>query len=246
MNDFVAQLLKSSLSAVLELVFPTHCVQCGKAGSLLCAECLASTCVKIDGAKCAFCGRSTTVEPAPCDGCESPIPYVDRLVAVFEMSGGIRRMIHALKYQDIRIAADVLGVMLASSKGARKLAYHADIILPMPSHPKRIRERGYNQAELLAKATAKRLEVPINSDILKRVKYRESQVTASSKQERAEFVRDAFECSSDIEGLCVILFDDVVTTGSSVSEVARCLKSSGASAVFVLAAARESLEELNA
>ncbi len=117
---------------------------------------------------------------------------------------------------------------------------HWDLILvvPVPLHPARLRERGFNQAELLAKILAQKINVPLNG-ALERIRYTTTQ-TAFDRVERMENLRGSFRLRKKIgvRGLHVLLVDDILTTGSTLSECARVLREAGARSVYAVTAAR--------
>ena len=113
-----------------------------------------------------------------------------------------------------------------------------DLIVPVPLHPTKQRERGFNQAAVLAQALSKRTSLPVGK-ALRRVRYTKTQ-TAFDRAERMQNLRHAFclRPRADVQGLRVLLVDDVLTTGSTLSECARVLKKAGASSVYAATAAR--------
>lgn len=115
----------------------------------------------------------------------------------------------------------------------------ADVIVPVPLHPRRHRTRGYNQAALLAREVSRLLGVPLLDDALMRTQYRSPQAAASSKEERAAAVRDAFRCGILLSGRRVLLIDDVCTTGATLNACARALRAADSGAVIGLTLAHE-------
>jgi ComF family protein len=113
-----------------------------------------------------------------------------------------------------------------------------DIIVPVPLHPTRRRERGFNQARLLAELLSARISIRCK-EVLKRIRYTTTQ-TALDRAERIENLHNAFRLrkNADVRGLHVLLIDDVLTTGSTLSECARVLKRAGAISVYAATAAR--------
>jgi ComF family protein len=113
-----------------------------------------------------------------------------------------------------------------------------DIIVPVPLHPARLRERGFNQASLLAELLGARISIP-SKPLLQRIRYTTTQ-TALDRAERMENLHNAFRLrkNADVRGLHVLLIDDVLTTGSTLSECARVLKRAGAISVYAATAAR--------
>ena len=126
---------------------------------------------------------------------------------------------------------------MASRWGGRRRT--PDIIVPIPLHRSRLRSRGYNQAELLAGPVAARLEVPVRTDILRRVVDSPSQAGAKDETERARRVRNIFAADAGVAGQHILLIDDVATTGSTINSAASALLDGGAWGVSALVLARE-------
>jgi ComF family protein len=149
--------------------------------------------------------------------------------------GPVLEAIHRLKYQRQLIYARFLGRLLAASPAARLVA-EADLLAPVPLHPRRLRHRGFNQALLLAQAFP---EVPLEREVLVRRRPTLPQVRLNP-QERLTNVRGAFDVPdpAPVSGKTVVLVDDVYTTGATVKECARALLQAGAGRVEVLTAAR--------
>ncbi|MDA1257018.1 MAG: phosphoribosyltransferase family protein [Chloroflexi bacterium] len=142
-----------------------------------------------------------------------------------------------MKYDGLRSIAPALGDEMALRYGGRRKA--PDAVVPVPLHRARLRSRGYNQAELLARPVAAETGAPLRTDLLRRVIDSPSQAAALDETERAERVRFAFEARPDVTGLHILLVDDVATTGSTINSAARTLLDSGAWGVSALVLARE-------
>jgi ComF family protein len=173
--------------------------------------------------------------PAPvidgaCGRCLSGETRYDFGRAALELSAELRELIHHFKYNDRVSLARPLGRALQACLDDG--GFEADFTVPVPLHPKRQRQRGYNQAELLAR----RLDMPCNSKIVRRRVDTESQ-TGLSRNQRALNVRSAFECRGPVDG-AVLIVDDVQTTGATINEVTRVLKKKGARRIEVLTLAR--------
>jgi ComF family protein len=153
------------------------------------------------------------------------------------MSGPIREGVHLLKYQGVRAAAPELARLLAQYLAAHPMP--ADLISPVPLHPRRLRARGYNQSTLLARELAKLSGLPLHERMLARTRDTPPQVEAPSREERRANVDGGFEATADAAGRAVVLVDDVATTGSTLSACAAALKAAGAASVWGLVLARE-------
>ncbi|MBI4549265.1 MAG: ComF family protein [Ignavibacteriae bacterium] len=159
---------------------------------------------------------------------------------LFEKDGKLQDVIHHLKYSGMKS----LGMQLGKEIGTRINSYlefsSADYLIPVPLHKLKQRERGYNQSEYLCKGIAEVTRIPMNTGLLTRKKYTESQTQLNFEQ-RQENVGDAFEIhpkrQSDIQGRKFILVDDVITTGSTINACAKELIDHGAKTVLVASTA---------
>ena len=185
---------------------------------------------------CQRCG--TPISGSQCKECaHNPLHAIDgiRSASYFE-DNPIRSAIHFLKYRDHKAVASILGQILADTYYSYQL--QADVILPVPLHSSRYKERGYNQCELLVKQLAVNLHLPIDTTALRRTRITKSQMTLGIS-ERHQNVREAFACQNDrLVGMRVLLIDDVCTTGSTLDACAAALKVSGVTSVWGLTLAR--------
>jgi len=177
-----------------------------------------------------------------CGECRSDAPLFARAMAYGSYDGGLRELIHLLKYGRVRPAASVLGRMLAEVIQGFGSEFVSAVIVPVPLHRSKLRQRGFNQAEEIARAALKDLqrnELKLAAGVLSRRRTTESQ-TGLSDQQRRQNVRGAFVVASpsEVAGEDVLLVDDVFTTGATVSECARVLRRAGADRVFVATVAR--------
>jgi ComF family protein len=175
-----------------------------------------------------------------CKNCQYTPLRLSGLRVVSKYEGTLRTCIHALKYTGNRRMAEPLGLLLAQVY--RIYGLRADIIVPVPLHSERIRQRGYNQAFLLAQVCAKHTNVPLNSFLLVRMRSTASQVHLNIK-ERHSNVAGAFSCAptitkGDLRGRSILLIDDVCTTGATLEACAAPLFAAGAQAVWGLVLAR--------
>ncbi len=173
--------------------------------------------------------------------CSRCVPYplsIDKIRAPYLMEGQVEAAIYALKYRNLRAIAPTLGEFLA--KWLESSRVPGGLLVPIPLHWRRHRVRGYNQSELLAKEMGKRIGLPVRTDLLVRTRDSAPQVSLSNPEDRTRNVEGSFQCKADVRGLRIILVDDVVTTGSTMSACALPLKAAGASSVWGVAIARTS------
>ncbi len=240
----------------LDLLFPPRCAACGAAGALLCASCLA-TIQSPQPPLCVHCGLSLATD-GPTDGpdvgraagsacldCASSrrLSSLDGLRAASVYEGAARQAILALKFRGQRRLAHPLADLLAAYYTREGL--HADLLLPVRLHRARRRQRGYDQAELLARALGRRLGLPVRTELIVRQRATAPQTTLSREQRRAN-VAGAFALTSPaarhvLAGKRVLLVDDVTTTGSTMDAVAAALRAAAPMEIWALAVARPSL-----
>lgn len=167
-----------------------------------------------------------------------------RAVAFGSYDGGLRELIHLLKYSGVRPAANVLGRILGEAlvKFEGESGPGEVLVIPVPLHKGKRRQRGFNQAELIARSALKALgdeRLVLANEILLRTRETQSQIGLTSHQRR-ENMRGAFAVANAgaVHGHRVILVDDVYTTGSTVTECAKVLRRAGAAKVWVATVAR--------
>lgn len=206
------------------------CLLCGAepGPELLCPACIGDLSALPES-----CPRCALPSPgaAVCGSCLNRPSHFDATLALWRYEFPCDRLVQALKYRD-RLA---LAGFFARALASRPLP-EVDLIVPMPLHPRRLAERGFNQALEIARGLARRLGTPIEPRGVLRVKHTPPQ-TALPYEERAKNVRGAFLCKLDLSGASVAVVDDVMTTGATLSELARALKRAGATRVenFVIA-----------
>jgi len=204
----IAQLsIRHWWQGVVNLVFPPTCVHCGRVGSFFCDICWEE----------AFTPADLTRLP--------PIVELDGLVALAVHNGAVRDALHALKYEGVREVAQPLAEQLAPC-----IQWTFDAIIPIPLHFARLAERGYNQANLLVEALAQDMNRPVLAEHLIRTKATTSQVTLGADARRANMI-GAFAVSGTLPS-CVLLIDDVCTTGSTLEAAALALKEAGVQTVY--------------
>ena len=246
--------MAESLFATL---FPADCRICGEplvniSRLPVCLACLDAM-RPIEGGLCSTCGERL-ISPHAFSGEHGEVrcglcrrleqPFV-KAAAYGSYEGGLRDLIHLLKYQHVRPAANVLGRMLAEVVGNLESGFDAAKIgvVPVPLFPAKLRQRGFNQAELTAKIALKLLptrdQYGLAGDVLERIRETQSQ-TGLTRHQRRENLRGAFRVKhpDKVSGAEILLVDDVFTTGTTVSECARVLRRAGAARVWVATVAR--------
>ena len=205
------------------------------------------------GKVCSVCGDRVLSSYAEVDSdglrrcpiCRRAERPFERAVAYGSYDGGLRELVHLLKYNRVRPAAGILGRMLAEAIQTFEPVLEGTTVLvvPVPLYKSRRRQRGFNQAELIARAALKHRSasdhLQLRADILLRTRDTHSQIGLTGHQRR-ENMRGAFAVAhaSEVNGRDVLLVDDVYTTGTTATECARVLRRAGASRVWVATAAR--------
>jgi ComF family protein len=236
----------------IDLIYPSRCAICqeflwkdraqkDQKELLFCAACFDGF-SEISSPICTICGRpfeSKVEEDHPCEDCLRKRHFFDMVRAPYLYQGGIMEAIHQFKYTGRTHLADSLGPLLASSVQEWMETTRECLTIPVPLHPKRLREREFNQSLLLARHVATVLGIELDFLSLRRIRYTQPQ-TGLKSDERKRNVRKAFEVTNPeaVKGRIVLLVDDVTTTGSTLNECARVLKRVGSKEVFGIVLAR--------
>lgn len=232
------------LGAIASLLYPPVCAICGanvRAGEHLCNQCEPKV-VRIVAPFCQKCSEpfeGAISHEFMCANCAHRTIHFDAAIAAYRSRGVVRQIIHDFKYRrQIYLRQLVARWLRSALDDARLRDCQFDIIVPVPLHPARQRERGFNQAALLAELLSARISIQ-SKPALERIRYTTTQ-TALDRAERMENLHNAFRLrrKMDVRGLQVLLIDDVLTTGSTLSECARILKRAGAISVHAATAAR--------
>lgn len=220
----------------IEALFPSVCTGCGKEGSFFCPNCVRKL-PHLRGPVCSVCGRPS-VSAGICLECRGAPTIVDSIRAPFRFEGTIRSAVHQLKYKDIRALAPPLAGFLYTY--IRENGLQADVLVPVPLYSTRLKERGYNQSELLATRLGKLTGWTVVTDALERVRDSAPQAKAASARERRRNVEGAFACRNQaLQGRAVLLVDDVCTTGATLNACAQALKQLPVSSVAAITIARD-------
>jgi ComF family protein len=227
---------------VLALVFPTSCAACRKPLDYprrgpLCVACWAS--LPQHGGVCGCGVPLLSPHTAACGRCRRGLSPFARGASLGPYVGPLRIVIHELKYRGRRRAAAQLAHRLDREPRVRDVLGGADVLVPVPLHPRRRRERGFNQAELLAAELGRRAAVPVSSGALVRRTDTASQAGLTAARRRAN-VAGAFAVRhrSRVAGRVIVLIDDVYTTGATARACAAALRAAGAAEVRLVTVAR--------
>ena len=252
-------ILKSAIDGLASVLFPAPCRICGQAllsasRIPICEPCLDEF-ERILDPLCACCGRPLVSSSEPqataarpslpqeielrCRVCRGNFYAFDRARSFAVYDRALSEAVLLLKYEQVASLADWFGAQLAAIAQNSAAEWQADVVVPVPLHQDRHRERGYNQAELIARPVAKRLALRLNTNLLVRTKPRPAQLVLS-RTEHWKSVRGAYAIREGmkIDNLRVLLVDDVLTTGATLDACSRALKKAGASAVFGLTVGR--------
>ena len=237
MSNRLAFLLNSCLRFVhqgFSRALSQPCLLCGKRvhGGPLCTACLGDL-PRLPATRCPLCAMPTPLGEV-CGACLKRPPAFDRCRAVLAYAHPTDVLVQRLKYGGELALAGFLADLLIAEIDTAILP---DLILPMPLHPRRLGERGFNQAVEIGRALSARLNVPLAINLCRRIRDTPAQV-GLDLAERRRNLRGAFHCDTRHQGLRVALVDDVMTSGTSLDELARAVRRAGASGVEAWVVAR--------
>lgn len=213
-----------------DLIFPPICANCRKAGALICADCYQ----QIQWVKkpiCAGCGQmlGSNTNQILCKTCQAhPFP-LKQICAATIFVEPISTIIHKMKYEGSFGLASNLADLMVSAWSEWEVP--VDCVIPIPLHPARQKKRGYNQSALIAQHFSRQLGYEFAPDVLKRARFTVPQVGLNA-EDRLKNVQNAFATENrDISNRCILLIDDVCTTGATLTSAAEALLEAGASVV---------------
>ncbi|MBI2055220.1 MAG: ComF family protein [Candidatus Sungbacteria bacterium] len=230
-------MLNSVLDFCFDILFPKYCAGCHAEGSFLCDKCRKN--IVAVGSICFVCERRSP-QGLICENCKS-LTRLRRFVSpLFYRDPIVRELIRLYKYEGVKEIGEILAGYIIEAAMLYAVPLLADALLvPIPLHKKRLRERGFNQAELMAKKLGRAWGLKIATDILMRTEYRKPQTEIKRREERLENAKGIYKINkSPPPGKIMILVDDVATTGATLEEAARVLKNAGAKQVWAFTAAR--------
>ncbi len=237
MSTFVEKKVDNWLSYIQPLLRESTCLLCQmRCGSVLCSGCRddlpwAAT------AACRLCAAALQGHGMLCGRCLLAPPCFDQSLAVFDYVDPVEWMIKRLKFHGDLVYGRLLGKLMVESLPHRENYCRPDAIIPVPLHATRIRERGFNQSLELAKTLGDKLDIPVETQGVVRNVATRQQSELTAKQRRRNVV-GAFEAQRNFSGQYVVLVDDVMTTGTTLNELAKTLKTANAERVDVWVCAR--------
>lgn len=242
-------IFKGALDALASVVFPAPCRICGQTLATACRIPICHDCLhgfeRISEPMCVCCGRPLASPAAAqsaqplCRLCRVNFYAFERVRSFALYDDALSEAIVLLKYEEVTRLGDWFAARLSEIVSQAPADWRADVVVPVPLHPERQRERGYNQAEMIARPLSKRLGLKLDSRLLVRTKPRPPQLVLS-RAEHWKSVRGAYATRAglQVDNLRVLLVDDVLTTGATLDACARALRKAGAAAVFGLTVAR--------
>ncbi len=202
------------------MILPARCEYCGTPGAAVCAPC---------------------VHDLPWNLQNQPHEHIDHVFAAFRLQAPVQAQIHALKYQSAFRHAQILGTLMARRIAARPETL-PQILIPVPLHASRLRSRGFNQSLEIARAIHRALDLQLLPQAARRIRDTEDQI-GKSAVERRRNVRGAFEITRSLDELHVALLDDAMTTGATLTELAKLCRAAGAARVEAWALAQAPLAD---
>lgn len=231
--------MREKLERILRKIFVDeyNCIVCGEELENpnrfgLCPKCAESLPYN-DNKTCIKCGKPIYSEADYCMICRDNTRYFDSVRSPLIYKESVKNLILALKFGKARWLGRYLAEFLADTYYVS--SYKCDLIIPIPLSPQRLKQRGYNQSEELAKRLSKLISIPYNTEALIKP-IENAQQAKLSARERQENVKGVYKVKNKniVKGKSILLIDDVCTTGSTLSEAARVLKSAGAKRVDCL------------
>ena len=224
--------LRTAGRALAAALFPARCAACGRTGAAICQRCLGQATL-LPHPQCRQCTRSLTYGDQ-CARCRAEGRRVDRLFVPYAYTPPIRQAVQRFKYNNKRyLAGDLAELAMAALPADLQI----DCVVPIPLSVSRERERGYSQSRLLAIEVARRIERPLECDLLIRIRDTPPQ-TSLPRAQRLTNVRGAFRATRKLSGARILLVDDVSTTGATIEASTRALRRRGAAWVGALVVAR--------
>lgn len=225
------------VDALLDAVYPPTCPICDRLSgkpAKICNDCRKKL-KYINSPRCLKCGKAVENDDVEvCFDCSKHIHEFDRGLALWGYTDETRNSVYRFKYQNCRIYSKVYVDEIVSNLGEIISSWKCDVIIPIPIHARKFRERGFNQAELLAKDMAAILGIGLDTELISRNRYTKPQKELDDN-ERIKNLENAFTITKNVvQYKKVLLVDDIYTTGSTIDACARVLKEKGVEQVFAV------------
>lgn len=240
----------------LDILFPVSCLSCGAPDVWLCPDCFQKIGIQYSQV-CPYCEKIETPAGRACPKCKelqlrknSLLPLDNLIVGASYQQENIARLVHTFKYNFVPDLGYPLAGIIAKAVFENQLPL-PDLIVPVPLHPRRLRWRGFNQAQVLAQNLKDRLSpgltIPVLDDAIRRKRFTPPQMKIQNYATRQENLKGAFVLNWEktrisIKGKSILLIDDVATTGSTLFECAKVLKAAGAKKVYAAVIARQEIK----
>jgi ComF family protein len=236
--------LSQALAACCEMLFPPACLLCGQLLSTkdghaaFCRSCMSGI-SPVGSACCPLCAQAypDAISRHCCGTCLKRPPPFSKVHVIGQYQGNLKVAIQRLKYRNQVTLAKPLGNFLGEVLTSHMQEFIPHCIVPVPLHPKRLKQRGYNQALELARPVARQMAIPLNNRLLQRTRNTPRQQGLSAL-ERSQNMRNAFAVTAEALGLNILLIDDVMTTAETARECCRTLLKGGAAEVQVAVVGR--------
>jgi len=216
--------LASVGNAFISLFFPNQCLVC-KGGDFHSSDPICPDCLQ-------------QMDPLPIENRVKELTVnngIDMALAGWDFGDELRTAVHSLKYEERARIGSFLGKVLGERLHLKTIQ-ELDYLIPVPLHPVKFRDRGFNQAEWIAIGVGKAIQKPVQTGLMKRMKYTISQTTLN-REERLNNMKQAFRITKDVTDKKIGIVDDVLTTGSTISSMASVLKDAGAKTIVALTVA---------
>jgi competence protein ComFC len=238
--DRPALLVYRAFWNMVDWVYPPVCAGCGNPGDIWCQECQKST-HYLNEKLCPVCGYPKN-GAVRCLGCCHYTPNFNGVRSLAAYTGGIKTAIHRLKYQNDLGVGSIFTDQLTEL--IKRNGWKIDVVVPVPLSKQRKKERGYNQARVLAFPIALKLGIPLDDKSIIRTRETSSQVTLDAI-ERQKNITNAFSAKGNkLRDKNILIVDDVITTGSTINDCARAGKNAGAKEVYGISLGRVVLDEI--
>ena len=231
----VCSMIRKIADMIIELVYPLTCPFCNRISKVgICGQCRERISV-IEGHFCLACGKPVRKEQVEfCRACDSKYRFFDQGRSLYVHEGDVPTAIYRFKYHNQRINGEILGEELVKKFSEQIRRWEVQEIVPIPLHRSRMRGRGFNQSEIMARVLGEKLGLPVNNELVYRIKKTKPSKLLG-KLERIKNLQGAFGVPKGMKvAESVLLVDDIFTTGTTINKVAKLLKRAGCERVYFL------------